>query len=69
MSLPSITLPAGTAEAPAGRYVAAELAEQLESTLSKLVWQVLYGKAIDASTHAMAAEQLLGTIGRSTATA
>lgn len=62
MSLSSINIAAETAGVPAGRYVAAEVAEQLEQSLSKLVWHVLYGKAIDATGLAVAAEQLLGTL-------
>lgn len=48
--------------APAGDYVPAAVAQQLEQTLSKLVWAVLYGKAHDASGLAVSAEQLLGTL-------
>jgi hypothetical protein len=62
MSLPSINIAAEAAGAPAGRYVAADVAEQLEQTLSKLTWHVLYGKAIDASGLAVAAEELLGSL-------
>lgn len=61
MSLPSINIAAETAGAPAGRYVSAEVAEQLEQSLSQLTWHVLYGKAIDASGLAVAAEHLLGS--------
>lgn len=62
MSLSVINIVTETAEAPAGSYVAAEVAEQLERSLSQLVWHVLYGKAIDASGLAVAAEQLLGNL-------
>ncbi len=47
---------------PAGEYVDAALAQTLESTLSSLVWQVLYGKAIEASGLAMSAEQMLSDL-------
>jgi hypothetical protein len=62
MSLSSINIAADTSGAPAGRYVAAEVAEKLEQSLSKLVWHVLYGKPIDASGLAVTAEQLLGEL-------
>lgn len=67
MSLPSINIAAETAGAPGGRYVAAEVAEQLEQSLSQLTWHVLYGKAIDASGLAVAAEHLLGSFKAKTA--
>lgn len=62
MSLPTVTLAADAQGAPAGTYVPAEVATQLEQTLSKLVWQVLYGKFHDASSIAVKAEQMLGTL-------
>jgi hypothetical protein len=48
--------------APAGEYVAAEVALQMEQTLSKLVWTVLYGKSHDASSAAVTAEQFLARL-------
>jgi hypothetical protein len=45
--------------APSGEYVPASLASELEQALSKLTWTVLYGKAFDASSLAITAEQLL----------
>jgi hypothetical protein len=48
--------------APGGDYVSAEVAQQLEQTLSKLVWTVLYGKMFDASGVAVSAEQMLGKL-------
>lgn len=63
MALQTFQFPADTANgAPAGAYVAADVASQLEQTLAKLVWTVLYGKSHDASSLAVAAEQLLGTL-------
>lgn len=62
MALPSINLTSDIDGAPAGRYVSAELAEQLETTLAKLTWHVLYGKSFDASSLAVAAEQMLGEL-------
>lgn len=62
MSLPTVTLASETSGTPAGRYVSAEIAEQLEQTLAKLTWHVLYGKAIDASGLAVSAEQMLSTL-------
>ncbi len=47
---------------PVGDYVPVDVAQQLEQTLSKLVWTVLYGKAHDASTLAVGAEQMLGEL-------
>ncbi len=44
---------------PSGDYVPASVAQELEQTLSKLTWHVLYGKAFDASGLAVSAEQLL----------
>jgi len=48
--------------APSGEYVAASVAQQLEQSLSKLTWTVLYGKSFDASGIAVAAEQLLASL-------
>lgn len=48
--------------APAGEYVSAEVATQIEQTLSKLVWTVLYGKSHDASGVAVSAEQFLAQL-------
>ncbi len=63
MSMPTFNFAAdATTGAPAGTYVSADVAQTLEQTLSKLVWQVLYGKAIDASSAAISAEQLLGRL-------
>jgi hypothetical protein len=60
MSLPTVEVNAEAAATIApGAYVPAELAQALEQTLDKLSWQVLYGKAIDASSLAISAEQLL----------
>jgi hypothetical protein len=60
MALPTFSFPADAASgASAGDYVPAALAQQLEHTLSKLVWTVLYGKTHDASTLAVGAEQML----------
>jgi hypothetical protein len=60
MALPTYTLAAdATTGAPAGDYVAAELALPLEQSFAKLVWAVLYGKAHDAQRLAVAAEQML----------
>jgi hypothetical protein len=59
MTMPTFEI-AGDAAVPAGEYVPAAVAAQLEQTLSKLVWTVLYGKALDASTLAVGAEQMLG---------
>jgi hypothetical protein len=61
MSLPVVTL---TTEAgvPSGAYVPADTARQLESTLSRLVWHVLYGKSLDASGLAAQAEEYLSTL-------
>jgi len=55
-------LDAETAGLPAGEYVDAATAQTLETTLSKLVWQVLYGKQYDASTVAVSAERMLATL-------
>lgn len=63
MALKTYTFPADAASgAPAGAYVPAEVAEQLERSFAKLVWTVLYGKSFDASGLAVAGEQLLGTL-------
>lgn len=63
MSMPMFSFSADAASgAPAGQYVCAETVQQLEQTLDKLVWHVLYGKAIDASTAAVTAEQVLGRL-------
>ncbi len=63
MSLPMFNFSADTAQgAPAGAYVSAEVVLQLEQTLDQLVWQVLYGKSVDASTAAITAEQVLGRL-------
>lgn len=63
MTLPSFNFAADAATgAPSGAYVPAEVAAQLEQTLSKLVWAVLYGKAYDASGLAVRAEQFLATL-------
>ena len=63
MTLPTYTLAADAASgAPSGDYVPASVAQRLEQTLSKLVWQVLYGKTHDASCVAVAAEQILAEI-------
>ncbi len=65
MALPTYTLESESAAgAPAGTYVPADVAEQLEQTLAKLVWQVLYGKFHDASSTAMKAEQMLGAMAK-----
>jgi hypothetical protein len=48
-----------TSGAPGGDYVSATVAQELEQTLSKLTWHVLYGKSHDASGLAVSAEQLL----------
>jgi hypothetical protein len=48
-----------TSGAPGGDYVPAAVAQELEQVLSKLTWQVLYGKAFEASGLAVTAEQLL----------
>ncbi|WP_085314648.1 hypothetical protein [Derxia lacustris] len=45
-----------------GDYVKATDAEKLEGVLSKLVWEVLYGKAFDAQSAAAAAERALAEI-------
>ena len=45
--------------APGGDYVPASIAQELEQTLSRLTWQVLYGKPHEASGLAVSAEQLL----------
>lgn len=64
MPVPTFSLSAAAEGLPAGDYVDAALAGQLEQTLSKLVWQVLYGKAIDATTLAVSAEQMLAELGK-----
>jgi hypothetical protein len=51
-----------TSGAPAGEYVAADVATQLEQQLAKLVWTVLYGKSHDASGVAVSAEQALAQL-------
>lgn len=63
MTLPTVEFnaEAATAMAP-GAYVPADVALALEQTLDKLSWQVLYGKAIDASSLAISAEQLLSQV-------
>jgi hypothetical protein len=48
--------------APGGEYVPATVAQELEQTLSKLTWTILYGKAHDASSLAVSAEQLLSKL-------
>jgi len=63
MALQTFSFPADASTgAPAGDYVPAELATQIEQTLSKLVWTVLYGKSHDASGAAISAEQLLSQL-------
>lgn len=57
MALQTVQFPATP-----GEFVPAEVATQLEQTLHKLVWNVLYGKAIDAAGIATGAEQLLGRL-------
>lgn len=60
MALQTYSFAAGsTSGAPDGDYVLASVAQELEQTLSKLTWQVLYGKPHDASGLAVTAEQLL----------
>jgi hypothetical protein len=60
MSMPTLAFAGDAAQnLPAGDYVPAALAQQLEQTLSKLAWTVLYGKSHDAATLAVAAEQML----------
>lgn len=48
--------------APAGEYVPADVAAQIEQTLSRLIWVVLYGKSHEASSAAVNAEQALAQI-------
>jgi hypothetical protein len=48
--------------APSGEYVPADVAGLMAQTLSKLVWTVLYGKSHEASSAAVAAEQVLSSI-------
>jgi hypothetical protein len=63
MALQTFEIAADVAkDVPAGAYVSAEVAGQLEQTLSKLVWTVLYGKSFDASGLAIGAERLLSTL-------
>jgi len=62
MALPTYSVAAEAAGTPAGDYVPAAVAQQLEQTLSKLTWQVLYGKASDASSAAVSAERLLASL-------
>lgn len=63
MALPTYSFAADAASgAPAGDYVSADVAQQLEQALVKLAWTVLYGKAYDASGLAVNAEQLLATL-------
>lgn len=62
MDLPIVTLATEVSGVPAGRYVSAEIAEQLQQTLAKLTWHVLYGKSFDASGLAVSAEHLLSTL-------
>lgn len=57
----TFSLPA-EAGVPVGDYVPAGVAQQLEQTLSKLVWTVLYGKSHDAATLAVGAERMLGDL-------
>jgi hypothetical protein len=65
MALPTFSFAAdATSGAPGGEYVAAGVAQQLEQTLSKLVWHVLYGKSHEASGVAVDAEQILAEIKR-----
>lgn len=65
MALPTYTLESNAAAgAPAGAYVPADVANELEQTLAKLVWQVLYGKFHEASSIAMKAEQMLGSMAK-----
>lgn len=65
MALPTITLAADVTDgAPAGAYVPADVATEIEQTLAKLVWQVLYGKFNDAASIAMKAEQMLGSLAK-----
>ena len=60
MALQTFSFAADTGNgAPAGEYVPADVAAQIETTLSKLVWTVLYGKSHDASAVAVGAEQFL----------
>jgi hypothetical protein len=49
-------------DAPAGEYVPLALVQDLEQTLSKLVWTVLYGKSFDAQQLAVSAEAMLGKL-------
>lgn len=63
MALPTYRFEADSASgAPAGDYVPAAVAAQLEASLAKLVWTVLYGKTYDASGLAVGAEQLLAEL-------
>lgn len=48
-----------------GDYVAAEAAESLESMLRKLVWNVLYGKPMEAPNIALQAEAILAKLPQS----
>ncbi len=60
MALQTFNFAADSASgAPSGDYVPASVAQELEQTLSKLTWHVLYGKSHDASGLAVTAEQLL----------
>lgn len=60
MALQTFSFASGSnSGAPEGDYVPATVAQELEQTLSKLTWTVLYGKSHDASGLAVAAEQLL----------
>jgi hypothetical protein len=63
MSMPTFAFAGDAAQGvPAGDYVSAAVAQQLEQTLARLVWTVLYGKSHDASTLAVGAEQMLGNL-------
>jgi len=63
MPIPTFTIDAQSG-APAGAYVEAQVASTLEQTLSKLTWTVLYGKANDAASLAVGAEQLLARLNK-----
>lgn len=50
------------ANAPSGEYVPLAVVQELEQTLGKLVWTVLYGKSFDAQQLAVSAEAMLGKL-------
>lgn len=50
------------ADAPSGEYVPLAVAQELEHSLSKLVWTVLYGRSFDAQQLAVSAEAMLGKL-------